>query len=210
MVIDKMERLTANDPYLGREALYAFDNAIIACMEVNSRVAPATHKIAKSNLQTAACQIIPSGISLALSVRELVREAYLYGALVLERPLAERAITILYLHKFPEKVDIWNRGWSYRERPSLAQMFDEIGGDQFPGCGPELTRSMNSLTHGDPASTLWNLVTTEQGAMGHAVARIMDKPDLCDKVCLGAAAWVCVLMSMATTIFPDAATKPAR
>ena len=90
-------------------------------------------------LQRAACQIIPSGISLALSMRELVRQGYLYGALVLMRQLAERAMTILYLNTFQKKVEIWTHGWDHKQRPTLAQMFNEIGGSQFPNCGPEMT-----------------------------------------------------------------------
>ena len=106
-----------NEPYLGRETVFAFDNAIIASMNANDHIAPYTHKIEKSDLQWAACQIIPQGISLALSIRELVRQGYLFGALVLTRSLVERAATILYLHHNPQKVEIWKRGWKYNERP---------------------------------------------------------------------------------------------
>jgi hypothetical protein len=36
----------------------------------------------------------PQGISLALSIRELIRQGYLFAALVLVRPLIERAVRI--------------------------------------------------------------------------------------------------------------------
>jgi hypothetical protein len=93
-----------NEPYLGGDTVRVLDELIVVCLDVNGRVAPHTHQIEKSDLQLAACQIIPSGISLALSIRELVRQGYLYGALVLVRPLAERAMTVLYLHRFPTVV----------------------------------------------------------------------------------------------------------
>jgi hypothetical protein len=196
-----------NEPYLGRRSLHAFDELIVACMKSNALVAPYTHQIEKSDLQTAACQIIPSGISLSLSVRELVRQGYLYGALVLMRPLAERAMILLYLHRFPEAVSIWTRGWSHKERPSLSEMFNRIGGAKFPNCGPEITRSLNSLTHGDPASAMWNLIESDDGEMRHPVSKILNRHDLCDRVAGDAAAWLAMLVAMMYAIFPGAFTK---
>jgi len=196
----------ANEPYLGRQSLHAFEELIVACMKSNALAAPHTRQTEKTELQWAACQIIPSGISLSLSIRELVRQGYLYGALVLMRSLAERAMTLLYLHRFPEAVEIWRRGWKHRERPSLSEMFSRIGGGKFPDCGPEITRSLNSLAHGDPASAMWNLIEIDDGKMGHAVSKILDRPDLCDRVSGDAAAWMAVLLGMMHAIFPDAFT----
>jgi hypothetical protein len=165
-----------DEPYLGRQALLAFDQLIVACLGSNALVAPRTHKIRKDDLQWAACQLIPAGISLALSIRELVRQGYLYGALVLLRPLTERAVTILYLQRFPDKVGIWTDGWTHRKRPSLAQMFNEIGASKFPNCGPEITRLLNSLTHGDPESAMWNLVSTGEGSVAMPPRRSSTVP----------------------------------
>ncbi|HEY4846980.1 MAG TPA: hypothetical protein VIH87_04085 [Methylocella sp.] len=191
-----------NEPYLGRESLVAFDQLIVACLKANEQIASKTHVADKSRLQLAACQIIPSGISLALSTRELVRQGYLYGALVLGRPLAERAMTILYLHKLPTKLDIWHDGWSYKKRPSLAKMINEIGADKFPGVGGTITDRMNSLTHGDPESAMWNTIKTGDASYSHPVSKILDRPDICDHVCLEAASWLAVLIGMAIAIFP--------
>lgn len=193
-----------NEPYLGRETVRIFDELIVVCMETNARTAPHTHEIQKNDLQWAACQIIPSGISLALSIRELVRQGYLYGALVLLRPLAERAITILYLQRFPQNAGIWTRGWNHKERPTLAHMFNEIGGDKFPNCGPEMTRALNSLIHGDPASAQWNLVQSGENSVGHAISKILNRPDLCDLACRDAAGWMAILLAMMEAIFPEA------
>ena len=38
-----------NEPYLGRETLLAFDNAIIASMKTNQKIAPYTYKVEKSD-----------------------------------------------------------------------------------------------------------------------------------------------------------------
>ena len=82
-----------NEPYLGRVSVFGFDNQISFTLYVNGFIAGYTraHHSELSPLQTAAAQIIPQGISLALSVRELIRQGYLFGALVLVRPLIERA-----------------------------------------------------------------------------------------------------------------------
>src|SRR5438094_8093384 len=87
-----------NEPYLGRESVFAFDNLILACLETSAEAAPRTHKMTRSALQTAACQLIPQSISIALSIRELVRQGHLFGALVLMRSLAERTTILLYLY----------------------------------------------------------------------------------------------------------------
>ena len=192
-----------NEPYLGRESVHVFDKLIVECLKSNARIAPITHEIEKTEIQWAACQLIPAGINLALSIRELVRQGYLYGALVLTRPLAERAMILLWLHRFPNKVDIWKSGWNHNERPSLAKMFNDIGGEKFPNCGPEITKSLNSLTHGDPASAMWNLVETQPGKLGHSVSKLLERPDICDKACRDAATWIAVLLSMMHAIFPE-------
>lgn len=161
---------------MGHEAVCVLDQLIVVCLKANSRTAPRTHEIEKNDLQWAACQLIPAGISLTLSIRELVRQGYIYGALVLLRPLAERAVTIRYLQKFPDNIDLWTRGWSHKERLNLAKMFNEIAGSEFPNCGPEITRSLNSLIHGDPASAMWNLVKTGDGSRDMAFQKFWVGP----------------------------------
>lgn len=39
-----------NEPYLGRESVFAFDKSIVACMKTNERIAPYTYNIEKSDL----------------------------------------------------------------------------------------------------------------------------------------------------------------
>lgn len=191
-----------NEPYLGRPSVFAFDNLITASLSANQKIAPITRRPDRTSLQDTACQLIPSGFSLALSVRELIRQGYLYGALVLDRPLAERAITVLYLYHFPEKQELWQSGWKYNQRPSLARMLNEIGGDKFPDVGREITRHMNSLIHGDPDSAYWNMIALEDGSFAHPVSKVLHRPDLCDRAASTASAWLSVLVAMALTIFP--------
>ena len=176
-------------------------------MRINRDITPYTHKINKSDLQSAACQIIPQGLNLTLSIRELVRQGYLFGALVLMRSLMERATTILYLYNNPEKIRVWNRGWKYRERPSLSEMLTFIGKEKFSNVGRAITPFYNSLTHGDPESANWNLIKTKDGNMEYAVSKITDNPELCDQISLDGSTWLLILISMATVIFPDSIQK---
>ena|SRR5947207_1563264 len=95
-----------NEPYLGSQELLAFDKCIVAALDLAKATAKATHAKNLSPLQTAATQLIPQGVSIALSIRELIRQGYLIGALTLVRPLAERAFTILYLRVHPDAIQL--------------------------------------------------------------------------------------------------------
>ena len=75
-----------NEPYLGIESVFHFDEVILSCLEANAEIAAYTQKNELNDLQKAACQIIPQGINLALSIRELVHQGYLFAAAVLMRP----------------------------------------------------------------------------------------------------------------------------
>ena len=192
------------EPYLGRELLRAFDELIVCCLEHNQTIARRTGTVAnKTILQEAACILIPQGVSLALSIRELVRQGYLLGAKVLMRPLIERSVTILYLHQNPSDLGIWERGWPFNERPGLTKMLRALapqGG--HPDVARQMTAELNSLTHGDPASSYHNLVFTDQGAAGHAVSKNFCRPDVCDAICAEVIPWLAVLLGMMHAIFP--------
>ena len=192
--MDEVIFTPSNEPYLGRQSLKAFDDLIIACLAANSESAPKSHQIDKSDFQDAACQLIPQSISLALSIRELVRQGYLFGALTLIRPLAERSVTLMYLRKNPEKIQIWNRGWKHNEAPNLSQMLNDLGKGQFPEIGPEITRPFNSLIHGKPDSAKWSLISLGDGQFGHGVSKILDNPQLCDQICVDTAVWLSSVM----------------
>ncbi len=195
-----------DEPYLGRELLLHFDRLIVSCLEENAKIAPHTHTIKdKSDLQVALSQIIPQAISIALSIRELLRQGYLYGAFVLVRPLAERTITAIFLLndcKYNNKygLEIWKNGWKYKERPGLQKMIDIISQGKFSG----VTELYNSLTHGDPDSTIWNTVQLDNGVVGYSVSKIINDPALCDRICLDVLGWLAAIMGIAAGAFPDA------
>lgn len=191
----------SNEPYLGRQWLLAFDKLIVATLDANGKIAPRTHKVSLSGYQQAACQLIPQGISIALSIRELIRQGYLFGALVLVRPLTERAVILLHLNKHPEDIAKWERGWQGNEAPSLSKMMDGIAGDQLQGFGKLYTLSHNSLTHAKPDCAVWSLVDIGEGQVGHGVSKILDNPELCDHVCKESCAWLGVISGMMCGLF---------
>lgn len=195
-----------NEPYLGRNLLFHFDQIISSAMEQNSVTAPTSHHHLLNNHQRAACQLIPQSLSIALSIRELIRQGYLFGAHVLVRALVERATILLYLHLLPEEIACWNRGWHQREAPGLAKMFDVIQSTQGRNPrvpGRDLTASMNSLLHAKPDSAPWNLVSIGGDRMGHAVSKILNRPDLCDDLCANVIPWVAVIQGMMVAYFPS-------
>jgi len=199
-----------NEPYLGRTLLLGFDQLICSVMEQNSNIAPTSHKRILTDNQRMACQVVAQAISIALSIRELIRQGYLFGGHVLLRALAERSAILLYLHYYPTEIDKWNHGWEHNEAPSLAKMFEKIQAKQQPGspiCGGDLTAPMNSLLHSKPDSAPWNLIQLKGGGFGHAVSKILDRPELCDKLCANAIPWLVVVQVMMVAYFADESAK---
>jgi hypothetical protein len=195
-----------NEPYLGRTLLFHFDQIISSAMEQNALTAPTSHGRQLTDHQRMACQVIPQALSITLSIRELIRQGYLFGAHVLVRALVERAAILLYLHLHPEDIERWNRGWHQQDAPGLAKMFDAIQAKQQrdPAVrGRDLTASMNSLMHAKPDSAPWNLVSIGEKGLGHAVSKILNRPELCDDLCGNVIPWVAVVQGMMAAYFPD-------
>ena len=193
-----------NEPYLGRQSVFHFDQVIISALEANAEVAAFTREHAHelSDLQNAACQIIPQGINLALSIRELVRQGYLFPAVVLMRPLIERAAIISYLHERPEEVRLWQNGWRYRERPSLATMLATMHGEADTDQAKQICDTLNHVVHGDPIGSSFNLVDLGSGGLGYAVGKALSQPDLCDFICFQSYCYLIVLMGRTAGCFP--------
>jgi hypothetical protein len=193
-----------NEPYLGRPLLFQFDQLISSALELNAEMAPRSHDRALSDGQRMACIVIPQTLSIALSIRELVRQGYLFGGHVLARPLLERACILLYLHLYPNEIERWNRGWSHGDAPSLSKMLDAIQKKNQSRAvipGNTLTATLNSLLHAKPDSGQWNIVALGDKRSGHAVSKILDRPDLCDDLCASTMPWMVVVMSMMATYF---------
>ncbi len=192
-----------DEPYLGRESVFHFDQVILSCLEANAEIAAYTRKNELNDLQKAACQIIPQGINLALSIRELVRQGYLFAAAVLMRPLIERVAIISYLHEKPREVTLWQSGWKHKERPSLANMLATMNKEVDTKQAQEICSTFNSLTHGDPMGSNFNLVSLPTGGFGYSVGKVLNEPEFCDFVCFQSYLYLIVIMSRMAGCFPD-------
>lgn len=194
-----------NEPYLGLESLLWFDRHICWSMESNVKVAEWTRQNVSSltAIQHAACQIIPQGIGIALSIRELLRQAYLFSAMILIRPLIERAAVISYLTSHPEAVSLWEDGWRHKKRPSLATMLASMVEEATVEDAQKICSAHNHMVHGDPMSCYQNLISLADGTSAYASGKMLNSPGMCDNVAMEAQCYLIVLASHISINFPD-------
>lgn len=76
--------------------------------------------------QRALVGIIPIGISIACSVRGLIRQGYIPSAKILMRPLIERVATADYICNDEVAAELWNAGWPQNKRPKLAELLSRL------------------------------------------------------------------------------------
>jgi hypothetical protein len=201
----------SNEPYLGRELLFQFDNLICACLELNSKCAPASHNGPLSQLQQALCILVPQTITLALSIRELIRQGYLFGAKVLMRPLTERAVTMLYLQNNNPALQIWDDGWEYKKRPKLQEMVEYLNKNLIGGKYASLkgfAHELNSATHGDPLSAKWNFIIQDDGTPAFPVSKNLSSPQLADEICAEAIPWLAATTGIMSAAFGQSLPAP--
>ena len=196
-----------NEPYLGLQEVLWFDRIIVWALEANHRVAAYTHahKEELSPLQGAACQIIPQGINIALSIRELVRQGYLFPAMVLMRPLIERAAVLSYLADYPGAVSLWEGGWKHAQRPPLAKMLQSMGGANVNATeAAKICAAHNHIVHADPVGTYYNLVHLDDGRAAYASSKMLDSPEMAETISMEAQCYLIVLGGRMAHVFPDA------
>jgi len=193
-----------DEPYLGRELLFHLDNLICSCLELNAKCAPASHRRPLSQFQNALCILVPQTITLALSIRELIRQGYLFGAKVLVRPFTERAITVLYFSENLSALQIWDDGWKYNKRPTLQQMVENLNRGMLQGKYESLrgfAHEMNSVVHGDPLSARWNAIAREDGALVFPVSKNLSSPQIADEICADVIPWLAATMAIMSAAF---------
>jgi len=157
--------------------------------------------------------LVPQTITLALSIRELIRQGYLFGAKVLVRPFTERAVTILYWSKNPEALQVWDDGWKYNKRPRLQEMVEYLNQELLHGAFASLkgfTHELNSATHGDPLSAQWNVVLRDDGAPVFPVSKNLSSPQLADEICAEVIPWVAATMGIMSAAFGQEAAAPGK
>jgi hypothetical protein len=193
-----------NEPYLGRTLLFHFDQIISATMEQNAVTANKSHDIELTDHQKMGCQVISQALSITLSIRELIRQDYLFGAYVLLRPLVERAMILFYLYYYPEDIVHWNNGWQQRDAPGLSLMIDKISkklANSPKGRGRDMLKSMNSLLHGKPDSAYYSLFPLDESRIGFAPSKILNRPELCDDLCADVIPTLAMIQGMMAAYF---------
>lgn len=194
-----------NEPYLGRTLLFHFDQIICSTMEQNAFIAPRTHGLALTDHQQMACQVISQALNITLSIRELIRQGYLFGGYVLLRALVERAVILFYLHYYPEDIAHWNSGWHQGAAPGLTTMIDKISekvADAPNMRGSDITKPMNSLLHAKPDSAYYNLISMGAAGNGFAPSKILNRPELCDNLCADIIPTLAMIQEMISAYFP--------
>lgn len=170
-----------NEPYLGRELLKLFDTTIIKSMAVHRQLSARTYATDLSPIQIAATEIIPQGVSIALSMRELIRQGYLFSAGILMRPLIERTGMIYYLHKNPAAVTSWHDGWPRKSQPSFGKLVELI----MPSDSDEERKTtlelLHKLVHSDPKSAVFNS-TRSDGLRASAAGKELNEPIKADAI----------------------------
>ncbi len=201
--------LPHNEPYLGHPALLEFDQIIPPAMRVNARLAQGTFDRQLSPVQQAAAQLIPQAVSIALSIRELIRQGYLFSAGLLLRPLIERVGTAEYLRVHPEAVEAWHAGWPRKEQPSLQDLLDATSQAKpaDPGQLRSFANMLHKLIHPDPTGGLWNMIIHENGKPAFSSGKIFDDPQMCDFVSLTACRLLALAMRIGEDIFEPVGTR---
>lgn len=205
-----------DEPYLGRESVFHFDQVLSSFIEQQVRIGEWTlaHSAVLTPLQQVASEIAPSASSIALSIRELVRQGYLLSALILTRPLLERVATLSYIIENPSKVALWQEGWPHRSRPPLQDRMETMAsaGPLTAGDGAMADREImaralgryNGLVHGDPTGALHGAVLLPDGRAGYTIGKDLQSPGRADEVCFETVCWLVVLLGRCSQLFPDA------
>ena len=194
------------EPYLSLESVRNFDLHIVRAMQYYENFGLKTLSTDLSPLQAAACEIVPQGVSIALSIRELIRQAYLYSALILMRPLVERTGTINLLICKPDMLLHWHSGWPRKKQPS----FDTLLKYAFPKATKEeneVTRNiLHKLIHSDPSGSKFNLQShSHSSLMTFASGKELNASHKTDAVCRVSTDCLKQLItaSVGTFLYPD-------
>jgi hypothetical protein len=200
--------LPHNEPYLGQPHLRMFDELIPGALDTNLEVSKRTFAKPLSPLQIAATEIIPQGVSIALSIRELIRQGYLFSAAILTRPLIERTGTIHYLAAHPDAVTAWRADWPRRAQPTL----DELLSHMHPGLPPDtqeaFRNSLHKLVHSDPAGAAFNMFERHDGVPVFSCGKMVDQPFMCNIISIAGYVYLNLLVGIAAKIFPELPASP--
>ena len=188
-----------NEPYLGRESVFVLDNLIPVVLESWARIERVLPGKTLTLLQAASVDLFPSTLSIGLSIRELVRQGSLYGAVVLIRPLMERALTHQYLVAEPTALSLWSNGWDYSKRPKMNEILAKLDRSSILN-GQNPFRHFNEHIHADPKGSI-KLTRSSDTSVKYVVSKDLVNPQECDELCMYAAAALSMVMANSLSAF---------
>lgn len=137
-----------NEPYGSLQAIYQLDEALQSARRTVRTLAVLTQREDLTPVESAVIGLIPTSISIAASVRELIRQAYIPAAKILLRPLWERTAVVDYIVNEPDGLRKWLAG----KRPPLRGLLRRLGNPTE--ADHEIIRlivaDFHSVVHADP------------------------------------------------------------
>lgn len=127
-------------------------------------------------LQTAAAEIIPQGVSIVLSIREMIRQAYLYPAAILVRSLVERTGMVQYLLVNPKAVAAWHAGWLRKLQPDFQKLLNLVDSTSSAEEKEVTRRVLHTLVHSDPQGSKFNMFAQTDGSLAYASGKESSQP----------------------------------
>lgn len=192
-----------NEPYLGLPALLHFDEALISAFRMARTLAPLTRGSALSHLEVAVIDLVPTSISIAASIRELIRQAYLPAAKILLRPLIERTAVVDFLVNDPRGIELWISDWS--KCPKLRDLMMRMSGQNGWDAEvvDELVKDYNAVVHADPGGSRAFIWSDASGRAIYSPGRAVGAEAMAQDISL--AGWMAVtfLESNAKRAFRD-------
>ncbi|MFE9253996.1 hypothetical protein [Streptomyces sp. NPDC006879] len=205
-----------NEPYLGLPWVHELDLLISSSAELSRQVGSWTRTASLTDLQRSVAEIAPSAFSIALSIREMVRQGYLLSGYVLLRPLMERAATICHLVQHPEDVPLWESGWAYGGRPTLQDRLRSLastpGGQVVDGMldvFKQVVKTYNGLIHGDPVSASFSL-SADTGGPIFLASKDLASPERADTLCFDTHLFLLLMRGRIGILFPEPARNAER
>lgn len=202
-----MEKQTTRKftPYHERDAFkfmnQIIDNALHDCRVVSV----ALHDAQWTLIQKATVGIIPIGMSIVCSIRELVRMGYIPSAKILVRPLIERVALADYIAKNDAAAVDWNNGWlNKNKRLSFAQLLSilEKGHkEDWEIYQKFMVDDFNSVIHPDPKGDETFLSENENGQSVYWLETVPSAFALADNICAASSMAATFLASHAKRAF---------
>lgn len=171
-----------NEPYLGRYSVRLYDEALASAYATCRTIAPLTQQGDLTPLEKAVIELVPTSISIAASIRELIRQSFIPAAKILLRPLLERTAVVDFIVNQPDGLGSWLAG----KRPGLVQLMAGMRG--VPPGDYEIVKGLvddfNSVVHADPTASRKFLSSDPSGNQTYSPGRTMGLEGLVDEISL--------------------------